>query len=90
MLTGKMNANRIHPKPSVKLRASRLGLQLALTVAESATPAQPPRVDVNEQRAAQLIQGIRSGYRKPAPCLNLQDIPAPDVRVLAAVELSHA
>lgn len=90
MLTGKTNTNRIHPNPSVKLRASLLELQLALTIAESVTPAQPPRVDVNEQRAVQLIQGMRAGYRKPALFLNLQDIPTPDVRALTAVELSHA
>lgn len=84
MLTGKTNTLQSHP--------SLLALQAALTAAESATPASPQRVDANEQRAAQLIAGMRAGYRRPVFSLNLTDIPNPDVRAmrLSAVELSHA
>ena len=84
MLTGKTNTIQSHP--------SLLALQAALTAAESATPASPQRVDANEQRAAQLIAGLRARYRRPTLSLNLTDIPNPDVRAvrLSAVELSHA
>jgi hypothetical protein len=72
MSTGKTNTLHSHP--------SLFALQAALTAAESVTPACPARLDVHEQRAAQLIQKIQAGYKKPSPFLDLRDIPSPDVR----------
>jgi len=72
----KTNTLRSHPNPSIRLRASLLQLQEALTVAGSAVPARPPRVDVNEQRAIQLIARVQARY-KCMPFVGLQDIPSP-------------
>lgn len=85
MLTGKTNTLQAHP--------ALLTLQAALTAAESATPARPQRLDVHEHRAAQLIAGMRAGYRRPVRGLSLTDIPSPDARAASverrAVELAH-
>lgn len=72
MLTGTKQPLQPHP--------NLLALREALTAAECVTPARPPRVDVNEQRAAQLIQKIQAGYKKPSLFLDLRDIPSPDAR----------
>ena len=68
MLTGKSQAFRSHP--------SLLTLRMALSVAESESPSRPPRTDVNEQLAVQLIEKMKADYKKPLPILNWNDIPS--------------
>jgi hypothetical protein len=46
---------------------------MALVVAEWETPARPPRVDFNEQKALQLIQKMKTEYRKPLPLISWMD-----------------
>lgn len=53
------NAQYGHAHPSL------LPLRMALIAAESGSPARPPRTDVNEQRALQLIQKMRTEHQKP-------------------------
>ena len=55
---------------------SLLPLRMALTVAASAAPANPPHIDANEQRALQLIQKVKAEYRKPASLFNWNEIPS--------------
>jgi len=43
---------------------SLLPLRMALIVAESGSPACPPQIDANEQRALQLIQKIKTDSQK--------------------------
>jgi len=38
---------------------------MALIAAESGSPARPPQVDPNEQRALQLIQKMKTDCQKP-------------------------
>lgn len=45
---------------------SLLRLRMALIAAESESPARPPRIDANEQRALRLIQKMRTEHQKPA------------------------
>jgi hypothetical protein len=49
---------------------------MALIAAESESPSRPPQIDVNEQRAMQLIQKMKSEYKKPLSLLNWNDIPS--------------
>ncbi|HAV76111.1 MAG TPA: hypothetical protein DCX53_02030 [Anaerolineae bacterium] len=58
--------SRAHP--------SLLPLRLALIAAESDSPARPPRIDVNEGRALQLIARMRAGYKKTNQFLNRQEV----------------
>ena len=55
---------------------SLLPLRIALTVAASAAPASPPHIDANEQRALQLIQKVKAGYKKSGSLFNWNDIPS--------------
>ena len=55
---------------------SLLPLRMALTVAASEAPASPPHIDANEQRALQLIQKVKAGYKKPGSLFNWNDIPS--------------
>ena len=66
MLTGKTNSTQAHP--------SLLALQRALSVAENATPSRPRLLDVNEQRALQLIARMQADYKKSQPFLDLQEV----------------
>lgn len=70
MLTEKKNALHSHP--------SLLPLRIALSVAEREAPSRPSRtkVDVNEQRALQLIEKVKAAYKKPLPFLNQTDVPS--------------
>lgn len=64
--------NTFHPYPSL------LTLQQALIAAESGVPAQPAHIDLNEQRAQQLITRVRAGYKKAVPLIGWHDIPSPE------------
>ncbi len=68
MLDEKKSALHTHP--------SLLPLRMALSMAVSGSPARPPRIDANEQRAMQLIEKVKAGYKKPLPFLNWNDIPS--------------
>ena len=57
---------------------SLLELQQALSMAESAAPARPPRIDANERLALQLIARMQADYKKSLPFLDLQDRPRPN------------
>jgi hypothetical protein len=63
------------------LHASRhpslLPLRMALSAAVSESPACPPRMDVNEQRAMQLIAKVKAEYKKQQSVMNWNDIPNP-------------
>ena len=63
------------------LHASRhpplLPLRMALIAAASESPACPPRMDVNEQRALQLIAKVKAEYKKQQFVMNWNDIPNP-------------
>ena len=65
-----VNKKALHSYPSL------LPLQKALIAAESESPARPPHIDVNEQRALQLIQNVQAQYKKPHPFLNLAEVPS--------------
>ena len=73
MLTGNKNTLQTHP--------NLLPLRAALTAAERATPARPirpvhlPRVDVNEQRARQLIAQLQAQYKREKLFPHLRNIP---------------
>ena len=69
MLDVKKNALHSHP--------SLLPLRMALLAAESESPARPPRMDVNEQRALQLIEKVKAEYKKRPFVMNWNDIPSP-------------
>jgi hypothetical protein len=66
MLTRKRKTRLTHP--------SLLLLQRALTAAEGAVPARPLQVDVNEQRALQLIARMQAQYKKVQPFVGLGDV----------------
>ena len=70
MLDTKKNTFHSHP--------SLLPLRMALIAAESESPARPPQiqVDANEQRALQLIEKVKAGYKRPLPFLKWTDIPS--------------
>jgi hypothetical protein len=70
MLTEKKNT--LHAYPSL------LPLRMALILAESESPAHPPRIqcDVNEQLALQLIEKVKAEYKRSHPFLNWRDIPS--------------
>jgi len=51
----------------VSSHPSLLPLRRALIAAESGSPARPPRMDVNEQLALQLIARMKTEYTKPLP-----------------------
>jgi len=53
-------------KRTFRTHPSLLPLRMALIVAESGSPARPPRIDVNEQRALQLIQKMKTENQKPS------------------------
>jgi len=57
MLDTNKRMNHAHP--------SLFPLRMALIVAESGSPARPPRTDANEQKALQLIQKMRMEHEKP-------------------------
>jgi hypothetical protein len=69
MWTKRTNPRQTHP--------SLFPLQAALASAGSDVPACPPRMDLNEQRAMQLIAQVRAPYQRPKAFLRLQDIPSP-------------
>ena len=69
MLDEKKNTLHAHP--------SLLPLRMALVAAESGSPARPPRMDVNEQRALQLITQVKAEYKKQQFVMNCNDIPNP-------------
>jgi hypothetical protein len=71
MLTGKTNTQPALQHPSL------LPLHRALSVAESATPSRPHWLDVNEQRALQLIARMQADYKKLQPFMDLRDAPQP-------------
>jgi hypothetical protein len=69
MLAEKKNTLRTHP--------SLLPLRMALSAAASEAPACPPHMDVNEQRAMQLIAKVQAEYKKQQFVMNWHDIPNP-------------
>jgi hypothetical protein len=68
MLDKKKNTHHAHP--------SLLPLQMALSAAASKSPARPPRIDANEQRALQLIEKVKAEYKKQQFVM-ANDIPSP-------------
>ncbi len=62
--------NTLHSHPSL------LPLRMALIAAESGSPARPPRIDANEQRAVQLIANVKAEYKKQQFVLTWNDIPS--------------
>jgi hypothetical protein len=62
MLDEKNRTFQTHP--------SLLPLRMALTLAESRSPARPRRVDTNERLAMQLIARMQSRYKKTNPFLS--------------------
>lgn len=71
MLTGTKPTH--HLSPSMRAHPSLLELHQALSMAESAAPARPPRIDANERLALQLIARMQADYKKSLPFLDLQD-----------------
>jgi hypothetical protein len=69
MLDEKKNTLRAHP--------SLLPLRMALSAAAGESPACPLRMDVNEQRAMQLIAKVKAEYKKQQFVMNWNDIPSP-------------
>lgn len=69
MLDEKKSTLRSHP--------SLLPLRMALITAENGSPSRPPRIDVNEQRALQLIEQVKAEYKKQQFVMNWNDIPSP-------------
>ena len=63
--------NTLHSHPSL------LPLRMVLIAAESGSPSRPPRIDANEQRAMQLIENVKAGYKKQQFVLRWDDIPSP-------------
>jgi hypothetical protein len=70
---------------------SLLPLRVALTLAESETPARPRHADVNERRAMQLIARMQAKHKRISPFVNM-DVPASYVfhKILQDVAVSHA
>jgi len=85
MLDEKKSTFHTHP--------SLLPLRMALIVAERESPARPPRIDANEQRAMQLIENVKAGYKKQQFVLNWEDVPSPygfHVNLQATVNSNNA
>jgi len=59
------NTFRAHP--------SLLPLRMALIAAESGSPARPPQVTADEQRALELIEKMRMEFSKPLPFTSWKD-----------------
>ena len=75
----------LHSHPSL------LPLRMALIAAESGSPSRPPHMDVNEQRAAQLIAKVKAEYKKQQFILRREDIPSPHgIRMTHQMVNSHA
>jgi hypothetical protein len=64
-------------KSTLHSHPSLLPLRMALIAAESGSPARPPRIDANEQRALQLIENVKAGYKKQQFVLRWDDVPSP-------------
>ena len=64
-------------KSTLHTHPSLLPLRMALLAAESGSPSRPLHMDVNEQRAAQLIAKVKAGYKKQQFILRREDIPSP-------------
>jgi len=79
-------------KSTLHSHPSLLPLRIALTLAESESPARPRRVDANERRALQLIARMQAGHKKVAPFMDEQDVPASYVfhKVLQDMAAGHA
>lgn len=78
-------------KNTLQSHPSLLPLRVALTLAESETPARPRRVDMNEQRALQLIARMQAKHKRVSPFVNM-DVPASYVfhKVLQDMAAVHA
>jgi hypothetical protein len=70
MLDIKKNSHQTYP--------SLLPLRMALVMAASESPARPPRMDANEQRAMQLIEKLKAEHKKQQVVLTWNDIPSPN------------
>ena len=68
MLNRKTHTSHASQHPSL------LPLRRALSVAESATPSRPHWLDVNEQRAMQLIARMQARYKKSLPFVDVQEV----------------
>ncbi|MEP7135698.1 MAG: hypothetical protein ABI904_12265 [Chloroflexota bacterium] len=75
MLDEKKSA--LHISSPLGTHPSLLPLRMALIAAESGSPSRPPRMDVNEQRALQLIEKVKAGYKKQQFVLRWEDVPSP-------------
>ena len=75
-----VNKKPLHAHPSL------LPLRMTLIAAVSASPARPPRIDANEQRAMQLIEKVKAEYKKQQFVLNVNDIPSPHERIDSGVK----
>ena len=60
-------------KRSLRSHPSLLPLRAALIAAERDSPARPLRTDPDQQRAMQLIAGMKTEYRKPLPFTSWKD-----------------
>lgn len=56
-------------KPAHPTHPSLLPLRIALTLAESASPARPRRLNRDERLALQLIARMQARYKKARPFL---------------------
>ena len=78
-------------KTTLHSHPSLLPLRVALTFAESETPARPRHVDVNERRAMQLIARMQAEHKRVSPFVNM-DVPASYVfhKILQDMAAGHA
>ncbi|HSM72785.1 MAG TPA: hypothetical protein VK851_14670 [Anaerolineales bacterium] len=60
-------------KRSLRSHPSVLPLRITLIAAEKESPSCPPCTDRNQQRALQLIAGMKTEYRKPLPFTSWKD-----------------
>jgi len=60
-------------KNTLRSHPSLLQLRMALIVAESGSPARPPRVTADERRALELIEKMRTEFSKPLPFTSWKD-----------------
>lgn len=58
---------------TVRTHPSLLLLRKALIAAEKESPASPPRVDPNEQRALQLISKMKTEFKKSSAFTSWKD-----------------
>jgi len=79
-------------KSTLRSHPSLLQLRVALTLAQSESPALPPHADANEQRAMQLIARMQAEHKKVSPFLKVQAVPAAYIfhKLLQDVVPSHA